>query len=84
MSARVFPALLTARSEGDLSEAEVSAAIAATAEGYSFPTNLDTDPPVGGLAPRTQAEVLRDAVAEGWSARELLDALAEQSARRRA
>ena len=84
LSARVFPALLTARSEGNLSEAEVSAAIAATAEGYSFPTNLDTDPPVGGLAPRTQAEVLRDAVAERWSARELLDALAEQSARRRA
>ena len=29
-------------------------AIAATAEGYSFPTNLDNDPPKGGLAPETQ------------------------------
>ena len=37
-----------------LSISEMKAAIAATAEGYSFPTNLDNDPPVGGLAPETQ------------------------------
>ena len=37
-----------------LSISEIKAAIAATAEGYSFPTNLDNDPPVGGLAPKTQ------------------------------
>ena len=37
-----------------LSISEIKAAIAATAEGYSFPTNLDNDPPVGGLAPETQ------------------------------
>ena len=37
-----------------LSIYEIKAAIAATAEGYSFPTNLDNDPPVGGLAPETQ------------------------------
>ena len=37
-----------------LSISEIKAAIAATAEGYSFPTNLDNDPPAGGLAPETQ------------------------------
>ena len=37
-----------------LSVSEIKAAIAATAEGYSFPTNLDNDPPKGGLAPETQ------------------------------
>ena len=37
-----------------LSISEIKAAIAATAEGYSFPTNLDNDPPLGGLAPETQ------------------------------
>ena len=37
-----------------LSIFEIKAAIAATAEGYSFPTNLDNDPPKGGLAPETQ------------------------------
>jgi ectoine hydroxylase-related dioxygenase (phytanoyl-CoA dioxygenase family) len=41
-------------SEGTLSISEIKAAIAATAEGYSFPTNLDNDPPKGGLAPETQ------------------------------
>jgi ectoine hydroxylase-related dioxygenase (phytanoyl-CoA dioxygenase family) len=37
--------------------------VAATAEGYPFPTNLDSNPPVGGMAPRTQADFLRDALA---------------------
>ena len=33
--------------------------IAACAEGYAFPTNLDRDPPLGGLAPQTQAQLMR-------------------------
>src|SRR3954470_7900969 len=33
----------------------VANVIAASAEGYAFPTNLDRDQPVGGLAPQTQA-----------------------------
>ena len=37
-----------------LSFFEIKAAVAAIAEGYSFPTNLDNDPPKGGLAPETQ------------------------------
>lgn len=40
---------------------ERAAIIAATAEGYAFPTNLDRDPPLGGLAPKTQAEILAEA-----------------------
>ena len=39
--------------------------IAASAEGYPFPTNLDSNPPVGGLAPKTQADFLREALAQG-------------------
>lgn len=38
--------------------------IAASAEGYPFPTNLDSNPPIGGVAPKTQAEYLRDALAQ--------------------
>ena len=41
--------------------------IAATAEGYPFPTNLDSNPPVGGMAPKTQADYLRQALSEGHS-----------------
>ena len=42
--------------------------IAATAEGYPFPTNLDSNPPVGGLAPETQAGFLHEALQMGQSA----------------
>lgn len=62
MSLRVLEPMKRLSAQGDLSEAELDAAIAATAEGYSFPTNLDRDPPVGGLAPKTQAALLKEAV----------------------
>lgn len=43
-------------------------AVAACAEGYAFPTNLDRDPPAGGLAPQTQAQLMLQALAGGWTA----------------
>lgn len=49
--------------------------IAASAEGYPFPTNLDSNPPVGGMAPKTQADFLRDALAIGQNADEFFAAL---------
>lgn len=58
-----------------LSPEERKAAIAATAEGYAFPTNLDTDPPVGGLAPKTQAALMAEAVDAGWSEKDFQQAL---------
>lgn len=57
-------------------------AIAAAAEGYAFPTNLDRDPPVEGLAPPSQADLVRRAVAEGWAAPAFEAALAAHSTRR--
>jgi hypothetical protein len=45
--------------------ADLRAAIAASAEGYSFPINLDRDPPKGGLAPETQQALFTRALAEG-------------------
>ena len=44
-----------------------AAVIGAAAEGYPFPTNLDTDPPIGGLASESQAELLARALDEGMS-----------------
>jgi ectoine hydroxylase-related dioxygenase (phytanoyl-CoA dioxygenase family) len=52
--------------------------IAASAEGYPFPTNLDSNPPIGGIAPSTQADYLRKALEERQSAADfgaLIDAL---------
>jgi len=66
-----------------LSQSEEDNLVAATAEGYSFPTNLDRDPPVGGLAPKSQQQILRTALGEGWPLNELsaeLDALKKRQA----
>ncbi|ABG30192.1 phytanoyl-CoA dioxygenase [Roseobacter denitrificans] len=67
-----------------LADAELHAAIAATAEGYPFPTNLDNDPPVGGLAPPSQQDVLKTAIAESWDQPRLEAALKAQEARKTA
>jgi len=60
MSRAIYPYLAT------LEPARRNAVIAATAEGYAFPTNLDRDPPLYGLAPETQQDVLARAVEERW------------------
>ena len=54
--------------------------IAATAEGYAFPTNLDRDQPIDGLAPPTQADLVRRALAEGWAVTDFTAAVREQGA----
>lgn len=74
----LFPALrdlgLTGRAR--------AAVIGAAAEGYAFPTNLDTDPPIGGLASESQAELLARALDEGMSEADFDAALDENRARR--
>ncbi len=84
MTQAVFPALSALRQRGDLSAAEIEAAVGATAEGYPFPTNLDTDPPVGGNAPVSQADILHRALSDGWSDTELADALSALQSRQAA
>ncbi|MEZ2131548.1 MULTISPECIES: phytanoyl-CoA dioxygenase family protein [unclassified Sinorhizobium] len=79
MSAALFPALKALKAAGKLSDNETANAIASCAEGYSFPTNLDRDPPLGGLAPKTQAQLMHEALKEGWSDEVFAKALAEQA-----
>ncbi|WP_342076889.1 phytanoyl-CoA dioxygenase family protein [Yoonia sp. SS1-5] len=67
MCKTIYPILAAARKDGQLDPAEVAALIAATAEGYAFPTNLDSDPPVGGLAPESQQAFFHRALADGMS-----------------
>ena len=50
--------------------------------GYAFPTDLDRDPPVDGLAPPSQADVVRRALGKDWTPDELNARLAEHAARR--
>jgi len=77
----LYPTLRAARKDGSLTGARIANAIAASAEGYSFPTNLDRDPPLGGMAPKTQAALVSEALAAHWDAKTLnaaLDAQAEK------
>ncbi len=67
MSIALYPVLAEMKSAGTLDARGITHAIAACAEGYSFPTNLDRDPPLGGLAPETQAALFERALNEGWS-----------------
>jgi ectoine hydroxylase-related dioxygenase (phytanoyl-CoA dioxygenase family) len=55
--------------------------VAASAEGYPFPTNLDNNPPIGGIAPKTQADYLHDALAQGQSAADFFATLAALDAK---
>ncbi|MFJ9542207.1 phytanoyl-CoA dioxygenase family protein [Streptomyces sp. NPDC101225] len=66
MANALFPVLLRRKAEG-VSADWLGRVIAATAEGYPFPTDLDLDPPVDGLAPPSQADTVRQAVAEEWA-----------------
>jgi len=81
MCIALFPALLRLRASGH-SDAVLLSAVAASAEGYAFPTNLDRDQPVAGLVPETQAVILWRAVIEGWDAAALRTELTKYSAKR--
>jgi hypothetical protein len=58
--------------------------IAAIGDGYSFPTNLDSDPPLGGHAPKTGQQMLQQALDEKWSLEQLQDTLKAYAKRREA
>ena len=62
----LYPHALAAHHNRTLGVSNLRAAIAASAEGYSFPTNLDRDPPKGGLAPETQQALFARALAEDF------------------
>ncbi len=69
---------------GPLSEQARDNVIAATAEGYAFPTSLDSDPPIGGLAPASQADLMRAALSTGTSEADFAAEMDAWEARRRA
>jgi ectoine hydroxylase-related dioxygenase (phytanoyl-CoA dioxygenase family) len=79
MAQRLYPSLLQAKHEGCMPDADLTAAVAASAEGYAFPTNLDRDPPIGGLAPKSQQDLMRSALAEGHTPEEFSMTLLAQA-----
>ena len=78
----IYPELLSRVEAGRLDDEALQCVIAASAEGYAFPTNLDTDPPIGGLAPQSSQQTLHQAIAEHWSF-ERFEATVKQMANKR-
>ena len=66
MAKAVYPVLLDRNQQGFLPARLRQDCIAAIGDGYSFPTNLDSDPPLGGSAPATMQHVLETALEESW------------------
>ncbi|MEP3196734.1 MAG: phytanoyl-CoA dioxygenase family protein [Lentilitoribacter sp.] len=84
MSKLLYPALKELTASENLSPAEINAAVSVCAEGYPFPTNLDTDPPVGGLAPESQKDIFLKALGEKWSDVNFVRALDAQAEKQKA
>ena len=76
--AAVYP-VLVARQRAGWSSTALDTVIAASAEGYPFPTNLDRDQPVASMAPPTQADLVRALLAEQASVAELQERLSVQA-----
>ena len=81
MSKALFPVLAERKVVG-ATQPFLRNVVAASAEGYAFPTNLDRDQPVGGLAPETQAELVWRALQERWDVETLAKELDAQQQRR--
>ena len=78
MSRNLYPVLRTLK----LDQQAVKNVVAACAEGYAFPTNLDKDPPIGGLAPQSQAQLMLKALDENWNVSAFNEALEKHFAKR--
>ena len=81
MSHHIYPTLVAMQEK--LSAQELEDVIAACAEGYAFPANLDIDSPLGGMAPESQQGLLRRALKEGWETAKFHTALTAQQDRKR-
>ena len=79
---KMIEAAYAAMSSRATNDPLVENSIANLADGYSFPTNLDSDPPIGGNAPETQQAMLRRALEEGWDFMKLNETLDAYEARR--
>jgi ectoine hydroxylase-related dioxygenase (phytanoyl-CoA dioxygenase family) len=77
-----YPALLAMKAAG-CPQRELHNAVVATAEGYPFPTNLDSDQPIGSLAPPSQVDTVLAALAGDLTPEQLDVALRDQDDRRK-
>jgi ectoine hydroxylase-related dioxygenase (phytanoyl-CoA dioxygenase family) len=78
----VYPTLKARKAAGAAAK-DLRNVVAAAAEGYPFPTNLDRDKPVGSLNPESQAQLVWRALENDWDQETFVAELAAQTERRR-
>ena len=81
MSKALFPVLKDFSNRKTLTNRQLNNATHACAEGYSFPTNLDLDPPIGGLAPKSQSQIMKEALEQNLSTAQFTEMLDQLHAR---
>ncbi|CDG83394.1 phytanoyl-CoA dioxygenase family protein [Janthinobacterium agaricidamnosum] len=84
MSLALYPALQALRAQGNFSVDDMKNAIAACAEGYAFPSNLDRDQPIDGMAPQTQQQIMLQALRHDWPEARFIVALDSKAWRQQA
>lgn len=80
ISKEIYPTLLD--KVNSLDPLQLEAIISASADGYSFPSNLDTDPPLQGMAPQTAQALLSQALDQQWSTEKFHQAMDQHKAKR--
>jgi len=79
-----YAVLLKKQRQSVLSTNDVRWLMGSTADGYAFPTNLDTDPPVEESAPMNAQELLQQSLEDELTVDEFTMLLTETIGRRRA
>jgi ectoine hydroxylase-related dioxygenase (phytanoyl-CoA dioxygenase family) len=82
MSITAYPVLRAMAKASKLSPREVENVIAATAEGYPFPADLDIDSPLSGMAPPSQQDIMREALKGDWEPKQFTEAIEAYVGRR--
>ena len=83
MSIALYPALQALQSSAGWDERFTRYVIEATAEGYPFPANMELEPPLNGLAPLSQQDLLRQSLTAGDSVENFKEKLLSQSSLKR-
>jgi len=79
----LYPVLLQWQTSETFSQIQIDDVLAATAEGYPFPCSLDLCPPVGGMAPTSQSDMMHSALQANVSVEEFNTKLDQRESLRR-
>jgi len=78
----IYPQLLELYQGELITGLSLDTILTASCDSYSFPTNLDTDSPIGSMAPQTSKELTYEALIQNWDYVKFKEKLLEHKKRR--